>query len=256
MQAIYPVYGSHSSGHYHAHGMTKERKEQPLSVYIQLGIHCCRECGCELAPHSMITLAEDHEVLCLRCSGLGHLFFLPAGDPALTLRAKKYSQQWAVVLRWSRGRKRYERQGVLVEEAAVAQADQACQADEQARAKRRARRVEKQVIKEEHYLQQFTLAIREHYPHCPPGQETAIAQHACSKYSGRVGRAAFAKQLKPKAVELAVLAHIRHTETEYDALLLQGCSRRQARERVWEQVRRISVLWQKGEEGLPDDRAS
>lgn len=227
--------------------MMKERNEQPMPVYIQLGESCCRDCGCELAPQAMITLAGDGGVLCLRCSGHGHLFFLPAGDSALTLRAKKYSQQWAVVLRWSRGRKRYERQGLLVEEAAVAQAEQACQADEQARAKRRARQAERQVIKEEHYLQQFTLAIREHYPHCPPGQETAIAQYACCKYSGRVGRAAFAKQLKAKAVELAVLAHIRHTETEYDALLLQGCSRRQARERVWEQVCRISLLWQKGE---------
>ncbi len=236
--------------------MTKERKEQPLPVYIQLGISCCRDCGCELAPQAMITPAGDHGVLCLRCSGRAHLFFLPAGDPALTLRAKKYSQLWAVVLRWSRGRKRYERQGLLVEEAAVAQAEQACQADEQARAKRRARQAERQVIKEGHYLQQFTRAIRERYPYCPPGQETAIAQHACSKYSGRVGRAAFAKQLKPKAVELAVLAHIRHSETKYDALLLQGCSRRQAREKVWEQVRRISLLWQKGEEGLPHDRAS
>mgnify|MGYP002347553400 FL=1 len=204
----------------------------------------------------MITLAGEKDVLCLRCSGRGHLFFLPAGDPALTLRAKKYSQQWAVVLRWSRGRKRYERQGLLVEEAAITRAEQACQADEQVRAKRRARQAERQGIREEQYLQQFTLAIREHYPHCPLGQETAIARHACSKYSGRVGRAAFAKQLKPKAVELAVLAHIRHTETEYDALLLQGWSRRQAREQVWDKVRRISLLWQKGGEGPPDDRAS
>lgn len=202
----------------------------------------------------MITPAGDNDVLCLHCSGRAHLFFLPAGDPALTLRAKKYSQQWAVVLRWSRGRKRYERQGLLVEEAAITRAEQTCQADEQARAKRRARQAARQGLKEEQYLQQFTLAIREHYPHCPPGQEIAIAQHACSKYSGRVGRAAFAKQLKPKAVELAVLAHIRHTETEYDALLLQGWNRRQAREQLWDKVREISLLWQKGGEGPPDDR--
>jgi len=56
-----------------------------------------------------------------------------------------------------------------------------------------------------------------------------IAEHACQKYSGRVGRSAAAKALDEQAVHLAVIAHIRHAETGYDALLAQGCERSEAR---------------------------
>jgi hypothetical protein len=41
--------------------------------------------------------------------------FLPAGDAALSRRARKASTLSAVVVRFSRPRKRYERQGILVE---------------------------------------------------------------------------------------------------------------------------------------------
>jgi hypothetical protein len=54
---------------------------------------------------------------------------------------------------------------------------------------------------------------------CPPGQEIAIAEHACLKYSDRVGRSASAKNLEESAIRLAVIAHIRHAETHYDDLL-------------------------------------
>ena len=64
--------------------------------------------------------------LCLACADLDHLVFLPAGDAALTRRAKKASGLSAVVVRWSRTRKRYERQGLLVEESALEQAEQQC----------------------------------------------------------------------------------------------------------------------------------
>ena len=67
------------------------------------------------------------------------LVFLPSGEAALTRRAKKASGLSAVVVRWSRTRKRYERQGLLVEEAALEQAEQQCLADEDARTRRRCR---------------------------------------------------------------------------------------------------------------------
>ncbi len=57
-----------------------------------------------------------------RQRGLGDLVFLSAGDAALTRRAKKASGRSAVVVRFSRARKRYERQGLLVEEAALLRA--------------------------------------------------------------------------------------------------------------------------------------
>ena len=43
----------------------------------------------------------------------GHLVFLPSGDAALTRRARKASKLSAVVVQFSRTRKRSERQGVL-----------------------------------------------------------------------------------------------------------------------------------------------
>jgi len=56
--------------------------------------------------------------LCLGCADLDHLVFLAAGDAALTRRAKKASALSAVVVRFIRARKRYERQGILVDEPA------------------------------------------------------------------------------------------------------------------------------------------
>jgi hypothetical protein len=50
---------------------------------------------------------------------MDHLVFLPSGDAGVTRRAKQNSSLWAVVVRFSRQRKRYERQGLLVEKDAV-----------------------------------------------------------------------------------------------------------------------------------------
>ena len=63
-----------------------------------------------------LLLMEDAGPLCMDCSDLDHLVFLPAGDPALTRRARVASGLSAVVVRFSRSRGRYERQGLLVEE--------------------------------------------------------------------------------------------------------------------------------------------
>jgi hypothetical protein len=52
-----------------------------------------------------------------------------------------------------------------------------------------------------------------------------IAEHACRKYSGRVGRSAAAKQFDEQAIQLAVVAHIRHRYIRYDELLFKGWDR-------------------------------
>ena len=62
---------------------------------------------------------RDNGPACLRCAGLDHLQFLPAGDAGLTRKAHRASELSAVVVRFSRSRKRYERQGLLVEPAAL-----------------------------------------------------------------------------------------------------------------------------------------
>ena len=93
-------------------------------------------------------------------------------------------------------------------------------------------------------MAQISVRIREIYPQCPTGRETTIAEHACLKYSGRVGRSAAAKDLDEDAIRLAVAAHIRHAETRYDALLAGGCDRWKARQLVGEDVARIAERWQ------------
>jgi hypothetical protein len=55
---------------------------------------------------------QDEGPLCLRCARLDHLVFLPAGDAGRTRRAHRASELTAVVVRFSRSRKRYERQGL------------------------------------------------------------------------------------------------------------------------------------------------
>jgi hypothetical protein len=204
----------------------------------------CDECGEELGPHPWITLEENKGALCLTCSDLDQLVFLATGDAALTRRTRKHSALSAVVLKFSRLRKRYERQGLLVEENALQQAEAECLADSEVRARRKEREQERRADLDHQYIQKFADRIRELFPHCPSGREEEIAEHACRKYSGRVGRSAAAKDLDEAAVRLAVVAHIRHRETNYDRLLGQGVYRNQARALVSDRVEQVSESWE------------
>lgn len=60
---------------------------------------------------------------CLSCGGLGGLEFLPSGDAALSRLAKVKSPVHAVVVRFSRWRRCYERQGLLVQPDALREAE-------------------------------------------------------------------------------------------------------------------------------------
>ncbi|MGH2688790.1 MAG: hypothetical protein ACRDKW_08290 [Actinomycetota bacterium] len=71
-----------------------------------------------------LLLMRDENPVCLPCAGLGHLVYLAAGDAALTRRAHRASGLSAVVVRFSRSRKRYERQGLLVEPQALRRAEE------------------------------------------------------------------------------------------------------------------------------------
>jgi hypothetical protein len=62
-----------------------------------------------------------------------------------------------------------------------------------------------------------------------------------------VGRSAAAKALDEQAVRLAVIAHVRHAETDYDALLAQGYERSEARAQVRDAVARILARWEASE---------
>jgi hypothetical protein len=120
----------------------------------------CDECKEDLGRHAWITLVDDpgaagdaepRLAYCLSCADLDHLAFLPTGDAALTRRARTYSALAAVVLKWSRARKRYERQGLLVEEAALERAEAECLADAEARERRREREAERREQEDERF---------------------------------------------------------------------------------------------------------
>jgi hypothetical protein len=213
-----------------------------LKVFITNQDSTCDECGEKLGHHAWITLAED-KAFCLSCADLDQLIFLPSGDAALTRRAGKYSTLSAVVLKWSRAHKRYERQGVLVEESALQRAEQECLADEDLRARRREREAERRAELDQDYVMQFAGRVRGLFPNCPVGREQIIAEYACRKYSGRVGRSAQAKTLDEKSILLAVIAHIRHAETNYDELLSRGLERWEARDEVNDMIDKVLENW-------------
>jgi hypothetical protein len=190
-----------------------------------------------------VFLAGDQGALCLSCAELDHLVFLPSGDAAVTRRARKLSTLSAVVLKWSRARRRYERQGLLVEEDALHEAEASCLADEDARARRRERAALRRAELDGEFASRFAARVRGLYPGCPPGREAIIAEHACEKYSGRVGRSAAARRLDDEAVRLAVVAHIRHRETPYDQHLAHGEDRGEARALVRDQVEAVLERW-------------
>jgi hypothetical protein len=224
--------------------MTVTEQRDALKVFISNRDSSCEECGEELGRKAWITLVDERGAVCLACADLDHLVFLPSGDAALTRRARKQSTLGAVVLKWTRARKRYERQGVLIEESARALAEQACLVDSDARARRQTRQAEQRAELDREYVEQFARRVRELFPTCPAGCEIAIAEHACRKYSGRVGRSAAAKRFDGEAVRLAVIAHARHAETRYDDLLARGYERREARAHVEDAVRDALRRWQ------------
>jgi hypothetical protein len=88
----------------------------------------CAECGVEIERGELLRV-EGERALCTMCADLDHLEYLPRGDATLTRRARAHSGLHAVVVEWSRTRKRYERQGVLVEAAALSQAEAECLSD-------------------------------------------------------------------------------------------------------------------------------
>jgi hypothetical protein len=205
----------------------------------------CSECNDELGRGRCIRVI-DKQPLCLDCADLAHLEFLPRGDAALTRRAKKYSPIYAVVVRWARARKQYERQGLLVTAAAIERAEAECLEDEDLRARRRERAAEKQAVLDQGYTRQMTEAIRRLFPGCPPDEASQIAAHTCERRSGRVGRSAAAKEFDPDAVRLAVIARIRHEHTNYDELLLRHDDRQFARVEVRDRVDAILRQWERG----------
>ena len=212
------------------------------AVFQILRESLCSECGVEIERGGMLRM-EANQPLCLACAGLDDLEFLPAGEAALTRRATKYSERAAIVLRFSRSRGRYERQGVLVESGPLAKAEHECLLDAGERGEARKRAAAVRQEQDRTLVVEMARQIQAFFPGCPPEEARAIAAHTAQRGSGRVGRTAAGRNLDEQAVALAVIAAVRHNHTDYDALLAGGLDRPLARERVRDRVEAILKAW-------------
>lgn len=219
-----------------------ERQSRPpdLVVISPLKDWTCVKCG---DAGEGLLLMEDDGPICMACADLDHLVFLRSGHAALTRRAKKASRLSAVVVHFSRPRKRYERQGILVEEAALEWAEAESLADADARAQRRKREEARRSEQDLNLQEVLAREIVRLFPGCPATRARRIARHAGARGSGRVGCSAAGRALNREAVELAVIASVRHEDTPYDGLLMAGIGRSEARERVRSEVGRVLEKW-------------
>jgi hypothetical protein len=221
---------------------SQSSQNDDIVVFSIINPSVCSECGAELTRGSFLKM-EKQKPLCLECADLDHLVFLERGDVALTRRSRRYSNLSAVVVKFSRSRGRYERQGLLVDAEALARAENECAGDAADRKISRERALVVRERADKEYVARFAKEIRLRYPGCPAAEAESIAKHACQKYSGRVGRSSAAKALDAEAIELAVRAHVRHAHTFYDRLLSNGWERTEARRAVAEKLDYVVSEW-------------
>lgn len=239
--------------HYVSAALT-ERKQQSLeqklgrapqpAVFEIVRESECSECGVEM-PQGSLLFMEAEEPLCMQCAGFGDLEYLAAGDTALTRRATKYSERIAVVVRFSRSRKRYERQGILVEIAAIEKAERECAEDADERVAARVREAERRQGADRNLVIRMKEQIHQLFPGCLTQELAAIAAHTSKRGSGRVGRTQAGRNLEEEALLAAVRAAIRHSHTGYDEMLLRGIDRMTARQNVADQIEKILAAWRR-----------
>ena len=138
-------------------------RSKDLVVFEILRDSKCTGCSKVLSKGEFLFL-DGEQALCLSCADFDHLEYLPRGDAALTRRAKKYSDLSAVVVRFSRSRGRYERQGILVEVSALERAEKECLGDAQQRAARRGRSELRRAEQDHDLVARMTGAILKLFP--------------------------------------------------------------------------------------------
>jgi len=199
----------------------------------------CPECG----RGDDWVMMDAGAAICTSCADLDHLVFLPAGNATLSRRARKESGLTAIAIRPDRRRNRTRRLGILVEPDALERAEQQCFDDAELRARRRVKDAERRELLDEKFVHQFTTEIRLLFPKIPAERAEAIAQHTALRGSGRVGRSAAGRALDERAVRHAVVASVRHEDTDYDALLMKGVPRQEARDRIWQRIDEVLTSW-------------
>jgi hypothetical protein len=79
------------------------------------------------------------------------------------------------------------------------------------------------------------------FPKMPTSEKNAVLKHGFKKHSGRVGRTSSIPL--SRKILFAVIAHVRHTHTDYDRLLKSGKSRENARKATRKSIERVMQKW-------------
>lgn len=182
---------------------------------------------------------------CLGCSQLGDLEFLPSGNAALSRRAAKRSRRCVAVMQAHPVRKRFERQGILVDPAAIEHAARESLADATPQHMTPRQRVRAQ--RDKQFQTELAAAIRAGFPGCPTERAEAIALHAAAVSSRRIDRV-----VNDAVVRAAVFASILHVDTDYADRVLSGVRREAARAQVYERVEHVAASWREGVTMLDD----
>lgn len=105
----------------------------------------------------------------------------------------------------------------------------------------RAERAANVVKRDEGIAKGFQKEIVGIFPQIPPGALRNVAKIALQKGKGKVGRVG--KLDVQRKARLAVWAHVRHCETDYDALLRRGIPREEARQQVEAKIKEVCKAW-------------
>jgi hypothetical protein len=143
-------------------------------------------------------------------------------------------------------KKKLKAENIIV---SLLRAEAECLAEAEVRDLRREKEAERRAHQDAAYIAEFAQKIAARYPVCPTQIVSTLAEHPCKKYSVRVGRSAVTKEFDPEAMDLAVVAHVRHTQTNYDELLAKGWERSQARATIASDIQTVLSLWGKQEKG-------
>ena len=197
-------------------------KPPDLVVIMPVKDWVCARCT---GTGDLLTM-DDAGPLCMTCADLDHLVFLGAGDAALTRRAKKASVLSAVVVR-----------GVAAASGTSGRASWS--------RKQHSNRPNRSASPTRTWNSRraWWPKSRGCFPRCPPERAEAIARHTALRGSGRVGRSAAGRALDEQSITLAVVASVRHQDTDYDSLLMSGVPRDLARDRIRPDIARVLVSW-------------
>ena len=221
----------------------KADKPREIVVFSIVRDTRCAGCGARLGKGRFL-FKENDKACCMGCADLDHLVYLPAGSSKMTRRAKKYSPLSAVVVRFSRTRKRYERQGLLVESAALKRAEEECFSNEELADRRWDDKLNRNSVYTAALVAALTKKIRADLSGCPQDSASEIAEIAAYRTGKRIGRTAGAPDLEQIELPEVVFSWVRVHHTGYDKHRMEGMERETACDAVRSEAARVVRKWQ------------